>query len=220
MKRQYALAATAVFILGACDGMTDLDPNRTTEAVSRAGTSQPAADTDLAQGFSSQPKVALCHRRPNYQWNLIEVGEAAAESHLAHGDTEPPCAPTLLEPIEGQLIPQNNPATGCPVHPFRGQGIRILFDWTDSLSPVEIAGYELYARHAGSTLPIENRFVAASEFDSSRCSFVIDSNLLNWEWKVRGRDVEGRYGPWSEIGEFGFEPCRLENGLPCSPREP
>ena len=161
-------------------------------------------------------KASLCHRRANGEWGLIEVAETAVAGHLAHGDTEPPCAPTLLEPIDGALIPQNNPASGCPAGTFGGQGTQILFDWTDSLSPVDIAGYELYAHHVGSTYPIENRFVPASEFERNSCGFVIDRNLDNWEWKVRARDVQGQFGPWSEIGEFGFEPCRLDSGQACA----
>ena len=218
MRRIYVLATAALFALTACDNVTEPDPAspRIDRLInSGPGESAPAlgADKLSPDGLS---KIILCHRRGNGAWNLVEVAEAAVDAHRDHGDTEPPCAPTPLEPIDGQLIPQNNPATQCPAHPYRGQGMRFLFDWTDSLSPVEIAGYELYAHHVGATYPIESRFVTESEFEKISCSFVIDRNLLDWEWKVRARDIYGRYGPWSEIGEFGFEPCRLANGQACS----
>ena len=35
------------------------------------------------------PKVALCHRRGNGDYHLIEVGAAAAPAHMAHGDRPP-----------------------------------------------------------------------------------------------------------------------------------
>ena len=213
MRRIYALATAALFTLTACDNATEPDP-----LSPRIDSLTPSAsvDSETALGADGQSRVTLCHLRGNGAWNLVEVAEAAVDAHRDHGDTEPPCTPTLLEPIDGQLIPQNNPATQCPAHAYRGQGMRFLFDWTDSLSPVEIAGYELYAHHVGATYPIESRFVTESEFEKISCSFVIDRNLLDWEWKVRARDIYGRFGPWSEMGDFGFEPCWLANGQACS----
>jgi hypothetical protein len=40
-------------------------------------------------------------------------------------------------------------------------------------------------------------------------SYVVDSNLEGWSWRVRARDELGNFSDWSEPGTFRFEPCRL-----------
>lgn len=136
-----------------------------------------------------------------------------AESFSRAGVTVP--APSPLSPVGGQLIPQNNPSIGCPFHPTRGFGHRIMFDWTDARASAGIAGYELVARRQGAILPIVNTFVVESEFTFTSCNaFVIDANLGEWRWMVRAQDTDGNYSAW-RVARFGFEPCRLASGTPC-----
>jgi hypothetical protein len=127
--------------------------------------------------------------------------------------------PKLLSPLEGALLPQNNASTVCPVHPTRGSGIRITFDWADPRDPHgRIAGYVVFAKSRNAVLPIiDNVFTPASEFTDVRCNtFVIDANLSGWEWKVRTVDTDGNLGAFSEARSWTFEPCRLVDGSPCS----
>lgn len=129
-----------------------------------------------------------------------------------------PSEPMLLMPINGALVRQNDPAIGCSPHPARSHGFRISFDWTDAQAENGIAGYELFAAHNSveNPMPIVNVFVSESEFTRTNCNaFVANINLGNWAWRVRARDTQGVLGAWSEIGVFGFEPCRLESGNAC-----
>jgi len=59
-------------------------------------------------------------------------------------------------------------------------------------------------------------FSVNSDLTLTKCSaFVADFSLDDWEWMVRAQDTEGNLSEWSEIGAFGFEPCRLGDGSPC-----
>jgi len=116
--------------------------------------------------------------------------------------------PTLLLPLNGALIPQNNPNIGCTLssEPTRGFGFQIVFDWTDATSPAGIAGYELFAKQNGADLPIVNTFVE-------------DANLAGWEWRVRAKDNAGIFSDFV-TGTFGFEPCRLPDESACRAPSP
>jgi hypothetical protein len=127
-----------------------------------------------------------------------------------------PSVTILLTPINNSAIAQNDPTIGCPLHPTRGYGHRIFFDWTDSFSPYGIAGYELFAKKREAAFPIVDTFVGSSQFVLLACNaFVADPNLQNWEWRVRARDAQGVFSDWSTTGLFHFVPCRLPNGTAC-----
>jgi hypothetical protein len=129
-------------------------------------------------------------------------------------------APRLLTPAENATIPQNTGGRSCMPSPTRGSGIQIYFDWTD-VQPLPdtgstIVGYELLVQRDGSPLPLVNTTVSTSQFRSIQCdSFVADSNLSGWFWRVRARDSAGRFSPWTPDRHFTFGPCRLPNGSPC-----
>jgi len=126
-------------------------------------------------------------------------------------------APTLLSPVEGAIITQNNPATGCPLTSGRGYGLRIDFDWTDSTSDNGIAGYELFVKKASATLPLTDVFVPSSLFTFIQCaSFATDENLTGWQWRVRAEDTLGNFSAWTPDRTFQFAPCRLADGSVCS----
>jgi hypothetical protein len=125
-----------------------------------------------------------------------------------------PKAPKLRAPAEDAFIAQNNPAIGCPFHVTRGYGLQIVFDWTD-VHGAGIVGYDVYAKKDTAISPIIDTFVPTSGYTFTQCnSFVADSNLTGWEWKVRTRDSSGNVSPWT-TRRFGFAPCRLADGTPC-----
>jgi hypothetical protein len=57
--------------------------------------------------------------------------------------------------------------------------------------------------------------VLASEFAWVQCAFLSDSDLTDWQWRVRVETPEGAMGEWSEYRSFEFEPCRAYDGDPC-----
>lgn len=126
----------------------------------------------------------------------------------------PPDALTLIMPIGGTEIRQNDPTISCPAHYDRGYGFQLRFAWTAHPSAVR---YRLFAMHRGAVYPILNLTVAGTEYTDRRCnSFVIDRNLDNWEWLVEALDGVGNLIESSAVGQFRFAPCRLANGRPCS----
>ena len=124
-------------------------------------------------------------------------------------------APALLSPLSEPLIIQNNADIGCTLstEATRGYGYRIDFDWAD----VEGAtGYEIFAEHAGSALPIVSAFVEGSSYTLTSCnSFVADDGLTGWHWRVRAFGSGETAGLWSEFADFVFEPCRLPDESVC-----
>jgi len=138
-----------------------------------------------------------------------------------------PDTPTLNEPINNQTITQNNPDIGCPFDPFFGFGSEIFFDWTDSEASSGISGYQLFVIGPGAIFPIVDTFVTESEFTFTSCnSFVIDSNLMGWEWNVQAVSNEGKLINQGKLGEvsedqtFQFEPCRFQDGTGCGGQPP
>ena len=125
-------------------------------------------------------------------------------------------APILLNPIQNEIILQNNPDIGCPFEPFRGFGFRVFYDWSDSESPNGIRGYHLFVIQSNGEFPIIDRFVQESEFTNTSCNaFIIDRNIDDWLWSVQAEDFLGILSPVVE-GVFTFGPCRLSNGDICS----
>ena len=110
------------------------------------------------------------------------------------------------------------PALVVRLNPDRGYGFEIAFDWTDVAAAVE---YDLFAIHRGAPLPLVDTQVSGSDHTNTRCnSFVTDSNLDDWDWRVRARDAQGNTGNWSQTATFRFEPCRLAGGGSCSAPPP
>ena len=124
--------------------------------------------------------------------------------------------PKLITPANNAVIQQNDPTPGCTLHPTRGYGQQILFDWTDTSSVNGVVGYELFAKKDTALNPIVSTFVSISQFTSTSCnSFVTDGNLEGWEWRVRAQDTLGNFSDWSTTRLFQFAPCRLADGTRC-----
>jgi len=139
-----------------------------------------------------------------------------------------PDTPILIEPINNQAVKQNDPNIGCTFSPNRGFGFEIFFDWTDSESSNGISGYHLFVIGPNATIPLIDAFVNESEFTFTSCNtFIIDSNLMGWQWNVQAIGNDGNLinvrilSDISETQTFQFEQCRLEDGTACNaPSEP
>lgn len=123
--------------------------------------------------------------------------------------------PALIAPAEGETIPQNNAATGCPFDSRHGYGNMVMYDWTDSLASAGVEGYELYVMNKNATIPLLDIMVPASAYVHRQCNaFVVDQFLEGWDWRVRVKDRSGEFSDWSPTRSFRFAPCRV-NGKPC-----
>jgi hypothetical protein len=123
--------------------------------------------------------------------------------------------PTLINPVDNAIINQNEPVDDCPLDPKRGYGYSILFDWSGTSS--EYDRYRLIVQKKDSSLILIDEFVSESEFLFVSCnSFIADDNLEDWEWFVLARDVDYKETKRGVINSFQFEPCRLDDGTPCS----
>jgi hypothetical protein len=158
--------------------------------------------------FKSFPTNASPASLLQYFYNTVD-NSASAPGGVAVS------SPELLTPINNEAIQQNNPNIGCPFDPTRGFGYQIVFDWTDSVADAGIAGYQVFAEHVGSTVPLLDAFVTDSELTLTSCNaFVSDENVDSWRWRVKAVDVLGNESAWTEFGLFHFEPCRID-GVNC-----
>ena len=132
------------------------------------------------------------------------------------GDSTPSGhAPVLLHPAERTRIDQNQPGLPCAPSASRGRGFRIPFVW-DAVSSPQVAGYQLFVKKNTATVPLIRLAVTSPGYTYTSCNaFVADANLEGWQWMVRAVGVDGTLGPWSSAINFGFKPCRLQNGTPC-----
>jgi hypothetical protein len=165
--------------------------------------------------FNGPSPFAGCTAPCTYAENPAGVVFGGSITYQTEDDAAP-TTPELLTPIGNASIPQNNPDIGCPLHPTAGYGHRIVFDWTDSVAPAGIAGYEIIVEHVGSLFPLIDTTVGVSELTYTACgAFAADPNLDSWRWRVRAVDVLGSVSEWTDYGLFRFEPCRID-GIPCS----
>jgi len=160
--------------------------------------------------------VPICHVRGHGVSLVMTVPQPAVANHLAHGDALGACAPRLLSPAEATLLPQNNASSECTLHPTRGYGLKIIFDWTPPRDPRNtVTGYQLFAKNVDAPLPIIDAVVGTPPYVYVNCNAFVDAFLLGWQWMVRARDSSGNFGPWTPAVNFGFQPCRLQDGSPC-----
>jgi predicted small lipoprotein YifL len=136
---------------------------------------------------------------------------------LARDSMSPVASVTLVAPLDGAEVGQNDSTLACEAHQFRGRGFAIHFDWDDTDPELGVAGYHLYVKHQTSVYPLINTVLDMSELAAVYCnSFVIDRNALDWYWFVQALDDWGNIMAESGVRWFSFAPCRLPNGNPCS----
>ncbi len=147
-------------------------------------------------------------------WDGINLPQLVLVSNVVQCPGEAPLPPNLTAPAEGAVIQQNNPASGCPLDPTRGQGFTADLEWAADPAGIPPAHYELVVQHPGFN-PLESVTVDDTRFQLVQCGgFIADANLSGWEWRVRSVDAAGNTSAWS-TRSFSFGPCRLANGTPC-----
>lgn len=155
------------------------------------------------------------------------VGSILAAAILPIGCGSGPSAPVLtrpmlVSPVNAVAVAQNRPDIGCPFHPGYGHGYQIAFEWLPAQSTHAVRGYDILVRNVEALNPLLETFHGSPAGSTRRVhtscgSYVADSNLQGWEWRVRAHDVTGNVGEWSELGTFRFEPCRVD-GRHCVAR--
>jgi len=123
----------------------------------------------------------------------------------------------LLEPDPWAWIPQNDSTLGCPAHEHRGYGLSLSFRWGTPDSVPAPAAYHLYVKLETALYPLIDIWLPDTAYAQIACNaFVIDRNLSGWYWTVEAFDSSAVLVAESEVRRFGFEPCRLASGKPCS----
>jgi len=115
------------------------------------------------------------------------------------GDTSLPVGPALVSPLPGAVLDN-----GCKITPSAGS---IEWDFGWAAVPGATA-YHLYVTGPpNATIPlINNSGIATSNFHySSPGSYVDDTNLLGWTWRVRAL-VGNAWTAWSDERSFNVEP--------------
>ncbi|MCC6367402.1 MAG: VCBS repeat-containing protein [Bryobacterales bacterium] len=126
--------------------------------------------------------------------------------------------PIPLSPAANEAIPQNNPASTCPYDPIRGSGFRLLLRWTPVPAVTEFV--VMVERRGGLFPTLTTRTRESDSTLLQVCTFIPDSELEGWSWRIRSQDTIGNLSPWSEPAEFRFSPCRLADGRPCGTNPP
>ena len=153
------------------------------------------------------------------RWSSAILG-AVIVSLAAFGTADakgkPSASVTLITPASGAVIQQNDPSTGCATNPTSGDGFVVNYSWS-AKSTRAIAKYELVVQHVGSPFSALDVTITAPNYTDLHCnSFVIDSNLANWQWHVLAKDARGKVLADSGPSVFSFAPCRIASGAPCS----
>jgi hypothetical protein len=158
---------------------------------------------------------------------FLVAGATAACGHEATTPVRKSAMPVvqLVSPEAGGRFRQNDQTLGCLPHATRGSGFRVAFQWR---SVEGASSYRVVFWHTGSRLAAIDQEVYQPSHEEIWCNaFVADPNLDHWVWTVA---AIGRIAPagsdsggvardtvlWSEEREFGFEPCRLNDTIPCS----
>lgn len=125
----------------------------------------------------------------------------------------PPLPLLLVSPSAGRVMAQNQPDTGCPANPTGSRGIHIRFQW----QPVHGAkAYRLVVWRTGSDLPSIDTNTQGVSYEKTWCSYVADTDLNGWKWRVEASDPAGRLITSSETRPFRSAPCGFSpSGRPC-----
>lgn len=120
--------------------------------------------------------------------------------------------PTLVSPVNGGYVQQNDPSNGCAYDPYYGHGFRVAFAWT---TVAGASAYRLEMQHQNASVPILNEVVRGKTYEFRACSKVAGFDD-GWQWRVRAIAADGHEGNWSEPRFLNFLPCRLNDGYGCT----
>ena len=130
----------------------------------------------------------------------------------------PLSAPSLVSPINGGYVQQNDPATKCRYDPVYGYGFMVTFEWRASTPAKAVSSYEIQLKNSYASIPLLEQPVRGTRYDYVACNIAIDGD--GWQWKVRARTSDGRESEWSTPYYLNFTSCRLANGLHCAEQPP
>jgi hypothetical protein len=122
-----------------------------------------------------------------------------------------PVVPTLVSPVNGGYVQQNDPETGCRYDPVLGHGFMVTFEWTGVR---DFDTYEVQLKHMYASVPLISQRVKATRYHHLACG-VVAGDDSGWEWRVRAIGADGREREWSERYFLNFTRCQLSNGLRC-----
>jgi hypothetical protein len=143
--------------------------------------------------------------------SVIGMGTALATSSPAANTRT--AKVRLLSPPDGAVIQQNNPASGCPYSPTRGYGLRIDFVWKTTKGKHFVVAYHVVAS-LGASIPIVDVTIPDTSYTWIACA-AYTTNLEGWSWSVQALDAQNNVLGTAEA-RFGFAPCQLDDGTPCS----
>jgi|SRR5579872_5238934 len=166
------------------------------------------------------------HSSPIAAGSVVAFGIlAAACGGSTDAPTPAPIPATTLTPIavspnNNMVVTQNNPVPGCSipsnVNGAIAFGFQIQFQWTPPTLSDGVVGYEVFATKSDAPIPSLDAMVDGTSYTLTQCdSYVVTRNLSGWQWRVRGKDGEGRFTDWSPWATFQFGPCRLSDGSAC-----
>jgi hypothetical protein len=124
--------------------------------------------------------------------------------------------PTLISPINGGYVQQNDPATNCRYDPVYGYGFQVTFEW-GAVNGATAYQIQLMGPYA-SVAALDAR-TTTTRYMHRACGFVAGTEQ-GWQWKVRAIRPDGSEGTWSAPFYLNFTPCQLSNGLRCAQQPP
>mgnify|MGYP000967499413 CR=1 FL=1 len=123
----------------------------------------------------------------------------AEESRVRIWVSETACIPDLLYPPDGETMDNGRTDRSDPLA------------WDFGWGPCERATrYHLYVVGPSATIPmVDADHLTIPSYTFSVDSYIINSNLQGWTWKVRA-EVDGEWGPWSPTRMFNVEPVNTD----------
>lgn len=141
--------------------------------------------TYLALAVAAVGLGIACSQEP--QSPVSPTGASGAANAAADGSTLKVTAPTLLGPIDGQLLETRRPVFNFQNSTGRFTSVPVVY----RLEVLDATGQLLGAR-------------AVNQNDAGTTVFQLDVDLgfgTDYQWRVRA-EFEGQIGPWSAIGTF------------------
>ena len=134
------------------------------------------------------------------------------------GSTSSVSAPTLVSPINGGYVQQNDPATDCRYDPFYGYGFVLTFAWAAPAGKIAIDSYDIELKHPDASVPLLAQRVQATKYPIRR--------MQHRRWAAR----LAMEGPRQNLRRSRksverpllpkFHRCRLSSGLHCAEQPP
>jgi hypothetical protein len=131
----------------------------------------------------------------------------------------PSLTPTLVSPVNGGYVQQNDAATNCRYDPVYGYGFVVTFEWLAPTTIESVSAYDIELKNMNASVPLlAQQVYGGTRYTYVACNIVTDGD--GWQWKVRARTSDGQATQWSAPYHLHFTGCRLANGLLCAEQPP